>query len=91
VRDRLRPVSEAAVESLVALIAELGVMKDAIHIRKRKDEKLLGVHKRGPGNHPDGALVRMQGGNRGNRVVAATGPSAAFPARIRPSQALPSR
>jgi ParB family transcriptional regulator, chromosome partitioning protein len=41
VRDRLRPVSEAAVESLVASITELGVMKDAIHIRKRKDGKLV--------------------------------------------------
>jgi ParB family transcriptional regulator, chromosome partitioning protein len=41
VRDRLRPISEAAVESLVASITELGVMKDAIHIRKRKDGKLV--------------------------------------------------
>lgn len=40
VRDRLRPVSEAGVESLLASIAEVGVMKDAIHVRKKKDGKL---------------------------------------------------
>lgn len=39
-RDRLRPVSEAGVESLIASINELGVMKDAIHVRKRKDGRL---------------------------------------------------
>lgn len=39
-RDRLRPVSEAGVESLIASIAEIGVMKDAIHVRKKKDSKL---------------------------------------------------
>ena len=37
VRDRLRPVSEAGVESLVASITETGVMKDAIHVRRKKD------------------------------------------------------
>jgi ParB family transcriptional regulator, chromosome partitioning protein len=36
VRDRLRPVSVAAVQSLIASIQELGVMKDPIHVRKRK-------------------------------------------------------
>ncbi|WP_102226894.1 ParB/RepB/Spo0J family partition protein [Acidimangrovimonas sediminis] len=40
-RGRLRPVSEAAVESLVASIGELGVMKDPIHVRKLKDGKLV--------------------------------------------------
>lgn len=37
VRDRLRPVSEAGVANLIASIPETGVMKDAIHIRKKKD------------------------------------------------------
>nr|WP_283258334.1 ParB N-terminal domain-containing protein [Pseudomonas sp. GX19020] len=41
VGDRLRPVSEAGVESLIASIKETGVMKDAIHIRKKKDGKLV--------------------------------------------------
>ncbi|SNS87378.1 Chromosome segregation protein Spo0J, contains ParB-like nuclease domain [[Luteovulum] sphaeroides subsp. megalophilum] len=36
-KGRLRPVSEAGVESLLASIRETGVMKDAIHIRKKKD------------------------------------------------------
>ena len=40
VRDRLRPVSEAGVESLIASITEIGVMKDAIHVRKKKDGQL---------------------------------------------------
>lgn len=40
VRDRLRPVSEAGVESLIASITEIGVMKDAIHVRKKKDGSL---------------------------------------------------
>ena len=39
-QDRLRPVSEAGVASLLASIAETGVMKDAIHVRKKKDGKL---------------------------------------------------
>ena len=39
--ERLRPVSEAGVESLIASIRETGVMKDAIHIRKKKDGKLV--------------------------------------------------
>ena len=34
---RLRPVSEAGVQSLIASIEETGVMKDAIHVRKKKD------------------------------------------------------
>lgn len=33
VRDRLRPVSEAGVESLLASIRDVGVMKDEIHVR----------------------------------------------------------
>ena len=36
-RHRLRPVSEAGVESLIASITETGVMKDAIHVRRKKD------------------------------------------------------
>lgn len=40
VRDRLRPVSEPGVDSLIASITELGVMKDPIHLRKRKDGQL---------------------------------------------------
>lgn len=38
---RLRPVSEAGVESLIASIEETGVMKDAIHVRRKKDGKLV--------------------------------------------------
>ena len=41
VGDRLRPVSEAGVQSLIASIKETGVMKDAIHLRKKKDGKLV--------------------------------------------------
>jgi len=47
-RDRLRPASEAGVESLIASIEETGVMKDAIHCRKKKDGKLYliaGAHR----------------------------------------------
>jgi len=40
IRDRLRPVGEAGVASLLASITETGVMKDAIHVRKKKDGKL---------------------------------------------------
>jgi ParB family chromosome partitioning protein len=36
-RDRLRPTSEAGVAALLASIGELGVIKDAIHVRKKKD------------------------------------------------------
>ncbi|RUS64904.1 chromosome partitioning protein ParB [Pseudorhodobacter sp. E13] len=36
VSNRLRPISEAGVESLLASIAETGVMKDAIHLRRKK-------------------------------------------------------
>lgn len=36
VGSRLRPVSEAVVAALMALIAEIGVMKDAIHVRQKK-------------------------------------------------------
>lgn len=39
VKDRLRPVTEAGVASLIASIEEVGVMKDAIHLRKKKDGK----------------------------------------------------
>ncbi len=39
-RDRLRPVSEAGVQSLIASIEAVGVMKDPIHVRKRKDGQL---------------------------------------------------
>lgn len=39
-RDRLRPVRDAGVQSLIASISETGVMKDAIHVRKKKDGKL---------------------------------------------------
>lgn len=38
--NRLRPVSEAGVESLIASINETGVMKDAIHVRKKHDGTL---------------------------------------------------
>lgn len=46
--SRLRPVSEAGVASLIASIAETGVMKDAIHVRKKKDGSLhllAGAHR----------------------------------------------
>ena len=47
VRNRLRPVSDAAVESLIASIGELGVMKDAVHLRKRKEglSLIAGAHR----------------------------------------------
>lgn len=48
VRDRMRPVSAAGVESLIASVNELGVMKDPIHIRKKKDGSLhlmAGAHR----------------------------------------------
>jgi ParB family chromosome partitioning protein len=48
VENRLRPVTEAGVESLMASIRETGVMKDAIHVRKKKG----------------GALVLLAGGHR---------------------------
>ena len=34
--NRLRPVSETGVESLIVSIKELGVMKDAIHVRRKR-------------------------------------------------------
>lgn len=46
--SRLRPVSVAGVESLIASISETGVMKDAIHLRKMKDGSLhllAGAHR----------------------------------------------
>jgi ParB family transcriptional regulator, chromosome partitioning protein len=48
VRGRLRPVSEAGVQSLIASVEETGVMKDAIHVRKKKDGTLhliAGAHR----------------------------------------------
>lgn len=47
-QGRLRPVSAAAVASLVASITELGVMKDAIHVRKKHNGELhliAGAHR----------------------------------------------
>lgn len=41
VQDRLRPVSEAGINSLIASITELGVMKDAIHLRQLKSGRLV--------------------------------------------------
>jgi len=47
--NRLRPVSPAGVEAIKASITELGVMKDAIHVRKHKRsgkiELLAGAHR----------------------------------------------
>lgn len=45
---RLRPVSEAGVSALIASINELGIMKDAVHIRKKKSGDLVlmaGAHR----------------------------------------------
>lgn len=45
---RLRPVSEAGVAALIASIEETGVMKDAIHVRQKKDRSLVlvaGAHR----------------------------------------------
>lgn len=47
-KDRLRPVSAAGVEALKASIEETGVMKDAIHVRRKKG----------------GVLVLIAGGHR---------------------------
>jgi ParB family chromosome partitioning protein len=47
-RNRLRPVSEAGVEALKASILETGVMKDAIHVRRKKGGALVliaGAHR----------------------------------------------
>jgi ParB family transcriptional regulator, chromosome partitioning protein len=47
-RNRLRPVSEAGVEALKASIGETGVMKDAIHVRRKKGGVLVliaGAHR----------------------------------------------
>lgn len=46
--NRLRPVTEAGVESLIVSIRETGVMKDAIHVRKKKGGTLVlmaGAHR----------------------------------------------
>ncbi len=40
-RNRLRPVSEAGVESLITSITEVGVMKDPIHVRRKKTGQLV--------------------------------------------------
>lgn len=47
VRERLRPVSEAGVESLIASITETGVMKDAIHVRNTRGglRLIAGLHR----------------------------------------------
>lgn len=37
--NRLRPVSEAGVESMIASIEEIGVIKDAIHLRRKRRAK----------------------------------------------------
>lgn len=52
---RLRPVTEAGVESLMASIAEIGVMKDAIHVRQRRDGTLALI----AGGHRLEAGVRL--------------------------------
>jgi ParB family chromosome partitioning protein len=47
-RNRLRPVSAAGVEALKTSIAETGVMKDAIHVRRKKGGTLVliaGAHR----------------------------------------------
>lgn len=47
-KDRLRPVSEAGVLSLLASIEEIGVMKDAVHVRQKKAGQLAliaGAHR----------------------------------------------
>lgn len=46
--NRLRPVSEAGVESIITSINQLGVMQDAIHLRRKKDGRLVllkGLHR----------------------------------------------
>lgn len=48
--SRLRPVSEAGVQSLIDSVRELGVLKDPIHVRKLK--------------HKKGALVLIAGAHR---------------------------
>lgn len=47
-RDRIRPVSEAGVEAILASIRDTGVMKDAIHVRRKKNGVLAliaGAHR----------------------------------------------
>lgn len=55
VRDRLRPVSAAGVASIIASVNETGVMKDAIHVRKKKDGQLYLI----AGGHRLAAAVEM--------------------------------
>lgn len=48
VAERLRPVTEAGVESLIASIRETGVVKDAIHVRKQSGGRwrlIAGAHR----------------------------------------------
>lgn len=47
VGSRLRPASEAGIESIVASVRELGVMKDPIHVRqtKRGLKLIAGLHR----------------------------------------------
>lgn len=52
---RLRPVSEAGVEALIASITELGVMKDPIHVRKKRGGKIVLL----AGGHRLTAAIRM--------------------------------
>lgn len=45
---RLRPVSDAGVQAILDSIAQTGVMKDAIHVRRRRDGRLVliaGAHR----------------------------------------------
>lgn len=47
-RNRLRPVSAAGVEALKSSIVETGVMKDAVHVRRKKGGELIliaGAHR----------------------------------------------
>jgi len=53
--NRLRPVSEAGVQALMASIAETGVMKDAIHVRQKKGGTLVLI----AGGHRLEAAKRM--------------------------------
>lgn len=55
VGDRLRPVSRAGVEALIASVSATGVMKDAIHVRKHHGGELRLV----AGAHRLAAAVEM--------------------------------
>lgn len=46
--SRLRPVSEVGVAAILASVGDVGVIKDAIHLRRRKDGRLVliaGAHR----------------------------------------------